>query len=74
VLLVLSDGSPAGRRHAGDIKSYTKEVIDKLDKLIDIHAIGIMDDNVTHYYKSHSVVNSESELTPAILNVLERKL
>jgi len=74
VLLVLSDGSPAGRRHAGDIRSYTKEVIDKLDKLIDIHAIGIMDDNVTRYYKSHSVVNSESELTPAILNVLERKL
>jgi len=75
VLLVLSDGSPAGRRMAGDISAYTKQVIGNIESSgIDIHGIGICDSNVSHYYTNHEVVEDIKSLAPAILSTLDRSM
>jgi hypothetical protein len=75
VLLVLSDGSPAGRRRHGDISAYTKRVIADIEKSgIDIHGIGICDGNVADYYTNYEVVNKLDELAPAILSTLDRSI
>lgn len=75
VLLVLSDGTPAGRRWAGDIKPYTKKVITDVEQSgVDIHGIGICDSNVRYFYTKHEVVNNLNELAPAILSTLDRSI
>jgi len=74
VLLVLSDGSPAGRRHAGDISSYTLEAVKKAEKLVDVYAVGIMDSNVQHYYTNHEIVNNLQDLSGTILSIIDRSI
>jgi len=52
VLLVLSDGSPCGRDHKGDIRTYTKNVIRDAElRGVDVYGVGIMDMNVRKFYK-----------------------
>lgn len=73
VLIVLSDGSPAGREWAGDVEAYTKRTIDNAIKNnIDVYGIGIMDTNVTRFYEKHVVVNDINNLSKTILQVLDR--
>jgi hypothetical protein len=75
VLLVLSDGSPAGRDHAGDITNYTKQTIDHAEKMgIDVYGIGICDSNVTRFYKKNVVVNELENLSPTILSIIDRSI
>jgi cobalamin biosynthesis protein CobT len=75
VLLVLSDGSPAGRGDAGDITAYTARVTDDIEKSgVDLYGIGILDDNVRHFYKKHVVVNKLGDLSPTILSILDRSI
>jgi len=75
VLLVLSDGSPAGREWAGDSANYTRDAIKATEKSgVDVYGIGILDSNVRRFYEKNVVVNSLSELTPAILSVLDRSI
>lgn len=75
VLLVLSDGSPAGREHAGDIGPYTAKVIKDVENSgVDVYGIGIMDNSVKHYYKKHEVVNKLDKLAPTILSILDRSI
>lgn len=75
VLLVLSDGSPAGRRFAGDIDAYTKQAVETAEKAgIDVYGVGIMDNNVEHFYKKHIVVRHLEDLSKTILNIIDRSL
>jgi cobalamin biosynthesis protein CobT len=75
VLLVLSDGDPAGRAHKGSITSYTRDIVKKIEGTnVDIYGIGIMHDSVKRFYKNYKVVNDLNELTPAILNILDRSI
>lgn len=75
VLLVLSDGSPAGRRHAGDISNYTLQAVQHAEKSgIDIYGIGIMDTNVKYFYKKHIVVDNLTNLAPTILSIIDRSI
>ena len=75
VLLVLSDGSPAGRCSAGDITAYTARVTDDIEKSgVDLYGIGILDDNVRHFYKKHVVVNKLDDLSSTILSILDRSI
>ena len=75
VLLVLSDGDPAGRTHKGNITAYTKDMVKKVENSnVDIYGIGIMHDSVKRFYKNYKVVNDLDELTPAILNILDRSI
>lgn len=75
VLIVTSDGSPASSK-GGDIYKYTHNIIQEIekDKSVDIIAIGIMDTNVKTLYKQHRCISSASELEPALLSIIERKI
>lgn len=75
VLIVLSDGTPAGRTWAGDVRPYTKDVISSAEKAgIDVYGIGICDRNVTDYYKKHEVVHDLEDLSRTILTVVNRSI
>lgn len=73
-LIVLSDGSPAcGQDGAYD---FTKQVAATINALPDVslYAIGIEDDNVAHFYKHYTVINSTSELAPCLLTFVQNHL
>jgi len=75
VLLVLSDGSPAGRDHAGDIDAYTKRTIDHAEKLgIDVYGVGILDRNVERLYTKNVFVGSLDRLSSTILSIIDRSI
>jgi cobalamin biosynthesis protein CobT len=75
VLLVLSDGSPAGRDSHGDIQAYTARVVKDIEASgVDIYGIGIRDDNVRLFYKKHEVVNDIANLSGTILSILDRSI
>ena len=75
VLLVLSDGSPAGREHAGDVEGYTLRTVEHAEKMgVDVYGIGICDSNVTRFYKKNVVVNDLSKLSPTILSIIDRSI
>lgn len=75
VLVVLSDGSPAGREHCGDITSYTYEAVKTAENNgVDVYGIGIKDDNVKRFYKNHVVVNDLDKLSPTILTIIDRSI
>lgn len=75
VLLVLSDGSPCGREHAGDIEAYTLQTIQNAEKMgVDVYGIGICDDNVTRFYKKNVIVNDLNNLSPTILSIIDRSI
>lgn len=71
LLIVLSDGQPAGGR--GDIYTFTKVVVKKIEEKhnAEIYGIGIMSNAVKNIYKHHKVIRSASELEPAILTVIK---
>ena len=72
VLIVLSDGAPAGRHPA--IGSYTKDVIESIENKndVEVYGLGILDSNVTRFYTKHSVINSVSDLAPSLLSLLDK--
>jgi len=71
VLIVLSDGSPAGNR--GDVDGFTQKVIKNIesDKKVDILGIGIKDTNVSRLYKHHKVVWNIEKLPEVLIQTLE---
>jgi cobaltochelatase CobT len=76
VLLVMSDGSPSGRDFAGDIISYTHKVANTIQeqRKVDLYGVGIMDNNVKHYYKNHVVVRKPEELAQCVLSIVQRSI
>jgi cobalamin biosynthesis protein CobT len=75
VLLVLSDGSPAGREHAGDVEGYTLRTVQHAEQMgIDVYGIGICDSNVTRFYKKNVVVDDLHKLSPTILSIIDRSI
>lgn len=75
LIIVFSDGSPAGGGR-GDEAWYTKRVIEGIEKdtPVNIVGIGLMDRNVTHYYKENYVINKIDALEEALLSTIEGKL
>ena len=75
VLLVLSDGSPAGRERAGDVEGYTLRTVEHAEHMgIDVYGIGICDSNVTRFYKKNVVINDLNKLSPTILSIIDRSI
>lgn len=74
LLIVLSDGSPAGRRWAGSCAAYTRDVINKIQeqKVVEIYGIGICDHNVERYYKNHVVIKTPNELANSVLTIIDK--
>jgi len=74
ILITLSDGCPAGYKYG--ISGFTKRVSEALTKdgKVEMYGIGIMDDNVKHYYPEYTVLKDANELEAALLNVIKRKI
>ena len=62
ILIVLSDGSPAGS--GGDAMAYTKTIVKGIEDggQVEIYGIGIMDRNVKLIYKHNCTIQRASEL------------
>ena len=75
LLIVLSDGSPAGGQ-GGDIDKFTRDVGKDVESsgTIEICGIGILDRNVKRIYNDHYVIKDVNELEDALLNVIKRKV
>lgn len=71
LILVMSDGSPAGSR--GDAMAFTKEVVRNIEKdhRADIMGIGILDRNVELIYHNCRVIGAASEIPSALIDVLK---
>jgi len=74
IMVIMSDGAPCGP--GGDIRWWTKEVARRIQdqKLVELHAIGIMSDAPKIFYDSNEVIHRVDQLEPALLNVLKNKL
>lgn len=72
VILVLSDGWPAGAQNAGDHLAATVEKVSKLG--IDCIGIGIMDEAVKHYYPRYTVLQDVDELPGKVMGELKQLL
>lgn len=75
VLIVLSDGSPAGH-YLGDGEDYLKEVVGVIEKdsPISIHGIGIESRDVQKFYSSWKVVDYPEDLDAALMGVLKNSV
>lgn len=72
LLIVLSDGQPVSSATGGNIRAYTKRVVEAIDKTPDVTAvgIGIMSEEVTKYYKHNRVIQDSKEIEGVLLEVL----
>lgn len=75
VMIVLSDGQPAGN-YGGSGSDYLRYICDKIETEtpIQLHGIGIQSDAVGKFYKSNETIYNLSQLEPALLNVLKRNI
>lgn len=76
LIIVFSDGSPAGGGRHGNVAAYTKKIVKAIEEEtpVNIIGIGIQDHNVERIYKEHHVVNKIAELERALLKCIEGKL
>ncbi|NIH77458.1 cobalamin biosynthesis protein CobT [Ochrobactrum sp. P20RRXII] len=72
VMLVLSDGWPAGSSRSGPHLKTTVEQVTK--EGIDCVGIGIMDKSVSAYYPNHTVLNNIEDLPGQVMNELKKIL
>ena len=74
VIIVLSDGSPADG--LGDpyyaLEQVTKEIL--REGRVDLYGIGILDDNVKHFYPKSKVIYHIGELEHALVDVMGKAL
>lgn len=74
-MMVLSDGNPVGRGKSEDlIQSLTDTVKNIEAKGTKIIGIGIVSEDVTHFYKDSVVVNNVSELPHVMMKELRHIL
>lgn len=73
IMIVLSDGQPAGSGGTG-LDGFTKDVVSALEKVVDVHGIGIEDNSVERFYSSYDVIYDSNELEKALLTVLKNKV
>ena len=76
LLVVLSDGMPAGGNCDGDIYGYTKEAVKKIEKSpeIDIIGIGLMSESVKRIYSKAVVIKTADELEQALLGIIKKQI
>ena len=78
ILIVLSDGCPAGGKYYGGCSQpeFLKLVVKSIEKSrdLEIYGIGIEDDNVKYFYKDNKVINNSDDLEDALLSVIKTKI
>lgn len=75
VMIVLSDGYPAGSGDAGKLNIHLQEVVKKTMKNgVDVIGIGIMSDSVRKFYPKAVVINEVDELPTTVIKELRHLL
>ncbi len=75
IMIVLSDGQPRAPG-SGDVAGFTRDVIQSIetDGRIELHALGIMSEQVSHFYESYDVIQEPSQLEAKLLSVLKNRV
>lgn len=73
VIIVLSDGQPAGAFNVGPHLAYVTDKIQR-EKQVELVGIGILDDSVRDYYKNYFVLDKVDDLPKRVMNELRRIL
>lgn len=75
VLLVLSDGYPAGNGR-GDSHAFLKSITSTIEDegVVNLAAIGIEDSSVRKFYKNYQIVKKAQDLEPALLSVMKKNI
>lgn len=74
VMIVFSDGQPAGRQAGPHLKAVVRDLSDKKKFGIDMIGIGIEDNSVRHYYPNHVVLNDVEQLPGQVMGELKKLL
>lgn len=75
IMIVLSDGQPAGDTMSHGLSAHLKEVVKDVARSgINIVGIGIKDASVCHYYPKNAVVSNLDELPSTVIGQLRREL
>lgn len=75
ILIVGSDGQPAGSRHGQTERDYLREVVQRaIAAGLEVYGIGIMDDSVADYYPTYVVIESADDLPRAVMGQLAAAL
>jgi cobalamin biosynthesis protein CobT len=75
IMIVLSDGSPAGGYTKGDISVYTKHVIKAIEASpIEIMGVGLEHEGVSHWYKHSDVIPSATQIEASLIRIIDKQL
>lgn len=75
VMIVLSDGYPAGSGDSGKLNTHLKEVVKTtMKKGVDVIGIGIQSDSVRKFYPKAVVINEVDELPTTVIKELRHLL
>jgi cobalamin biosynthesis protein CobT len=76
VMIVLSDGAPAGQGNNHEIQCHTKRVIESIEKSsgMEIVGIGIASNAVKQFYTRNVVLNDIESLPAVVMNELKHAL
>lgn len=73
IMIVLSDGSPAGGGGKGSISTFTKEVIQRIEKSpVELVGVGVLYDGVKHWYKNNATIAHANEVEATLIQLIDR--
>jgi len=72
IIIALSDGAPADGADGCDVFNALKETAKSIEEShrVELYGLGIMDDNVKHFYQRNSVLKNADELEARLLDLL----
>lgn len=75
ILIVGSDGQPAGARYGGTERRYLQEVVERVIQAgIEVVGIGIMDESVKQYYPTNVTIRTARDLPRVVMGELTNLL
>lgn len=73
ILIVLSDGEPAGCRD-GDSYEYLQRVCKQLESKLELYGIGIESNCVERFYSEYTVLDSANDIEKCLTDLVRRKI
>lgn len=75
LMIVLSDGSPCGGYHKGDVDHHTRQVIQAIETSpVELIGVGLTYDGVKRYYKKWSVIHSANAIEESLLSLISNNI
>jgi cobalamin biosynthesis protein CobT len=75
LMIVLSDGSPCGGYHKGNVDTHTRRVIKAIETSpVELIGVGLTYDGVKHFYKKWSVIHSANAIEESLLSLISNNI